>query len=224
MKKITCTLVLFFAALSQTQACVCGGSDKEMFEKADYVIIGTAMVNPDLDSRWDEFSDTPGKGSNVLLKVESVVKGDVKVKEKIFIYQQVKEEDIELLQKIYKKNKISCEIKSFFTDMNEKLAESNLVIARSGASTIAELIEIAVPGILIPLPSSADNHQDYNAKEMDEKNAGWLIEEGQNAQANLRNLVKSIEKDSSILKECSEQLKTMQQDSCQNIINIIQKI
>jgi hypothetical protein len=87
MKKISCTLVLFFAVLSQTLACACGGSDKEMFEKADYVIIGTAIVNPDLDSRWDEFSDTPGKGSNVLLQVESVIKGDVNVKEKIFIYQ-----------------------------------------------------------------------------------------------------------------------------------------
>ena len=87
MKKISYTLVLFFAALSQTLACVCGDSNKEMFEKADYVIIGTAMANPDLDSRWDEFSDTPGKGSNVILQVESVVKGDVKVKEKIFIYQ-----------------------------------------------------------------------------------------------------------------------------------------
>lgn len=87
MKKIPSTLVLFFAALSQTLACVCGSSDKKMFENADFVIIGTAMVNPDLDSRLNEFSNTPGKGSNVLLQVESVVKGDVKVKERIFIYQ-----------------------------------------------------------------------------------------------------------------------------------------
>ena len=165
------------------------------------------------------------QGAKIFSKMipEMVTNLSEEVKERIFIYQQVKEEDVEILQDIYKKNKVACEIKSFFTDMNEKLAETSLVIARSGASTIAELIEIEVPGILIPLPSSADNHQYYNAKEMDDKNAGWLIEEGPNAQSSLRKLVKSIEKDSSILKKCSVQLKTMQQNACQNIIDVIRK-
>ena len=143
------------------------------------------------------------------------------IKNKLSIYQQVKEEDIEKLKEIYSKEGIECEINSFFTDMDIKLSKSNLVIARAGASTIAELIELAVPAILIPLPSSADNHQYYNAKAMADKKASWLIIEEQNAASNLLKLVKSIGKDQSILKESIKQLENMRTYACKNIIEVI---
>ncbi len=145
------------------------------------------------------------------------------IKAKLFIYQQVKQEDIALIEEIYAKEGIDCEIKSFFTDINDKLNRANLVIARSGASTIAELIAVALPGILIPLPTSADNHQYYNAKEIADMNASWLLIEEPNVQNGLLKIVKSISKDSSILDKYSNKLKTLQQDACKNIIEVIMR-
>ena len=51
-------------------------------------------------------------------------------------------------------------------DLPERLAGSHLVIARAGASTIAELTAAGRPAILIPLPSATDDHQTANAREM----------------------------------------------------------
>ncbi|MCX6111831.1 MAG: undecaprenyldiphospho-muramoylpentapeptide beta-N-acetylglucosaminyltransferase [Proteobacteria bacterium] len=54
---------------------------------------------------------------------------------------------------------------------------TDLVIARSGASTIFELIASGVPSILIPLPTAADNHQYYNAKFLSDNGVAELIEQ-----------------------------------------------
>ena len=58
--------------------------------------------------------------------------------------------------------------------MRNKFANANLVISRSGASTISELIKVSLPAIFIPYPTAADNHQYYNAKEIvDMEVDGW---------------------------------------------------
>ncbi len=54
--------------------------------------------------------------------------------------------------------------KDFFINVDEILANANLVICRAGAGTIVDLINFKLPSILIPLPSSKDNHQFFNAK------------------------------------------------------------
>jgi UDP-N-acetylglucosamine--N-acetylmuramyl-(pentapeptide) pyrophosphoryl-undecaprenol N-acetylglucosamine transferase len=107
----------------------------------------------------------------------AILKLDEKIKKIIHVIQQVKPEDIELTEEQYQKNKISCEIASFFTDIDQKYANANLVIARSGASTISELIKLKMPSILIPLPSSAKGHQLKNALYLASKGAAEVIEE-----------------------------------------------
>ncbi len=51
------------------------------------------------------------------------------------------------------------------------------MICRSGSSTIAELSLLNKPFIAIPLPSSLDNHQYFNAKHYYDKNCCWLLDE-----------------------------------------------
>ena len=55
-------------------------------------------------------------------------------------------------------------LKDFFINVDEILANSNLAICRAGAGTIVDLINFKLPSILIPLPSSKDNHQFFNAE------------------------------------------------------------
>jgi UDP-N-acetylglucosamine--N-acetylmuramyl-(pentapeptide) pyrophosphoryl-undecaprenol N-acetylglucosamine transferase len=51
----------------------------------------------------------------------------------------------------------------FFADLPARIAAAHLVIARSGASTVAELAAIGRPAILVPLPHALDQDQSANA-------------------------------------------------------------
>lgn len=67
------------------------------------------------------------------------------------------------LQNQYHHAGISAVVRSFENQMHMAWLAGDLVISRSGASTIAEQIAMEVPGVLIPYPYAADQHQDKNA-------------------------------------------------------------
>lgn len=71
-----------------------------------------------------------------------------------------------LLQEKYKSLNINAIVKPFENRMDLAWRAADLMISRAGAGTIAEQLEFEVPGILIPYPAAADNHQDYNANFM----------------------------------------------------------
>ena len=54
-------------------------------------------------------------------------------------------------------------IAAYFPDLPAEMASSHIVIARSGASTVAELAMMGRPSILVPLPIATDDHQADNA-------------------------------------------------------------
>ena len=66
---------------------------------------------------------------------------------------------------------------AFFADLPERLSKAHLVVARSGASTTAELTVIGRPAVLVPLPHSLDNDQLQNAARLAELGAAWCIEQ-----------------------------------------------
>ena len=53
------------------------------------------------------------------------------------------------------------------------MAEAHLVIGRSGAGTVAELMAIGRPAILVPLPHALDDNQTPNAEILADAGAGW---------------------------------------------------
>jgi UDP-N-acetylglucosamine--N-acetylmuramyl-(pentapeptide) pyrophosphoryl-undecaprenol N-acetylglucosamine transferase len=82
------------------------------------------------------------------------------------VTQQCRAEDIESVRARYAALGIAADLATYIPDMPDKLAWTHLVIARAGASTIAELTVAGRPAILIPLPSATDDHQTANALEM----------------------------------------------------------
>ena len=91
------------------------------------------------------------------------------------------------------------------------------MITRSGASVLGELINIKIPFISIPLPTSADNHQFKNALYYKKKGFGYLIHE-KDINRELYSLIKSISIDKSLIKSI---LNNQSQYSDKNIfINI----
>jgi UDP-N-acetylglucosamine--N-acetylmuramyl-(pentapeptide) pyrophosphoryl-undecaprenol N-acetylglucosamine transferase len=68
-------------------------------------------------------------------------------------------------------------VSSFLDDMPARFAQANLVMARSGASTVAELAAAGKPAILVPFAAAADDHQTRNAEEMVKAGAALMLQE-----------------------------------------------
>ena len=99
------------------------------------------------------------------------------IRERVHITQQCRPEDLERVKALYAGLGISAELASFFDDVPECLANAHVVISRSGASTVAELLAVGRPAILVPYRHAIDDHQSLNAHAVDEVGAGWLIPE-----------------------------------------------
>jgi UDP-N-acetylglucosamine--N-acetylmuramyl-(pentapeptide) pyrophosphoryl-undecaprenol N-acetylglucosamine transferase len=82
------------------------------------------------------------------------------------VTQQCRAEDIDEARARYAALGIPADLATYLPDLPERLAWAHLVIARAGASTIAELTAAGRPAILVPLPSATDDHQTCNAREM----------------------------------------------------------
>jgi UDP-N-acetylglucosamine--N-acetylmuramyl-(pentapeptide) pyrophosphoryl-undecaprenol N-acetylglucosamine transferase len=95
------------------------------------------------------------------------------MKLRLSVVQQCRPEDIEQVREIYKNAEIRADLQSFFSDLPRRMAETHLVIARSGAGTVAELMAIGRPSILVPLPGALDDNQTPNADILARANAGW---------------------------------------------------
>lgn len=108
------------------------------------------------------------QGATVLGQVVPAGLGelDATLRHRLQVVQQCRADDIEQVREAYRKLEIPADLSTYIEDMPAKLGEAHLVIARSGASTIAELTVAGRPAILIPLPSAMDDHQTANAREM----------------------------------------------------------
>jgi UDP-N-acetylglucosamine--N-acetylmuramyl-(pentapeptide) pyrophosphoryl-undecaprenol N-acetylglucosamine transferase len=82
---------------------------------------------------------------------------------RLSIAQQAREEDIARVREVYARAKVTAEVAPFFSDLPARIAAAHLVVARAGASTVAELAAIGRPSILVPLPHALDQDQSANA-------------------------------------------------------------
>lgn len=101
----------------------------------------------------------------------------VKLRKNLRVSCQARPADQDAVTEIFKSAGITADVEAFFTDIPERMAEAQLVIARSGASTIADLTTIGRPAILIPLAISIRDEQTANATAMINAKAAVLIQE-----------------------------------------------
>lgn len=98
---------------------------------------------------------------------------------RLTVVQQAREEDLAALRGAYAKAKVAVHLASFFSDLPERIAATQLVIARAGASTVAELTAIGRPCLLVPLPHALDNDQLENATRLQEVGGGWCVRQSE---------------------------------------------
>jgi UDP-N-acetylglucosamine--N-acetylmuramyl-(pentapeptide) pyrophosphoryl-undecaprenol N-acetylglucosamine transferase len=97
------------------------------------------------------------------------------IRRRLKIVQQCRPEDLERVGSAYAEAGIAAELAAFFPDLPKRMAAAHLVIARSGASTVAELAVIGRPAMLVPLPHSLDNDQLRNATTLARSGGAWCI-------------------------------------------------
>jgi len=102
---------------------------------------------------------------------------DEDLRKKLVITQQAREEDATTLRFAYDRLGVKAEIAPFFPDMAARMAHAHYIIARSGASTVAEIAGIGRPALLVPYPFALDHDQAQNAAALEATGGVEVIEQ-----------------------------------------------
>ncbi len=105
------------------------------------------------------------QGARVMSDVvpPAIEKLEPALRARLHIVQQARPEDRARVADTYRRLGVTAEVDPFFADLPQRIAQSHLVVSRSGASTVAELAAIGRPSILCPLPHALDQDQLANA-------------------------------------------------------------
>ena len=108
-------------------------------------------------------------------------------------------------------------VNDFIEDMNAAYSACDLLLARAGATTIAELLNLGIPSILVPSPNVAENHQYFNAKSLSENGAAILIED-ENLTRQLADTVLNTLNDENKLSELKKKALAMSKPDAAKVI------
>jgi UDP-N-acetylglucosamine--N-acetylmuramyl-(pentapeptide) pyrophosphoryl-undecaprenol N-acetylglucosamine transferase len=117
---------------------------------------------------------------------------DADLRSRLKIVQQSRPEDLDNANELYRRAGVKAELSPFFRDLPQRMADAHLVIARSGASTVAELCVIGRPSLLVPLPHSLDNDQLENARALEAAGGGTLVVQSEFTPASLTRLLTDL--------------------------------
>ena len=119
------------------------------------------------------------QGARVLSDVvpEAIAALPAELRPRLRVAHQARKEDHDRVVAAYRDAGVTAEVRHFFDDVPRRFAEAQLVIARSGASTIADLTVIGRPAILIPLPTATNDHQSANARPLADAEAALMLPE-----------------------------------------------
>jgi UDP-N-acetylglucosamine--N-acetylmuramyl-(pentapeptide) pyrophosphoryl-undecaprenol N-acetylglucosamine transferase len=94
---------------------------------------------------------------------------------RLVVSQQCRTEDLQQVRSAYQETDINADLAAFFPNVAPRLVAAHLVIARAGASSVAELAVVGRPAILVPLPGAIDDHQSANARALADAGGAWVM-------------------------------------------------
>lgn len=140
------------------------------------------------------------------------------------ITQQAPYAEQQYLAKSYDDLNIKHELAEFFHNMPELYNKSQLVIARSGASTIAELTNVGLPAIFIPYPHASEDHQYFNAQALANNNASWCYRQADISASLLAQKLNELIMNRTLLENASKKLLSRKNDGASYLANTVLKI
>jgi UDP-N-acetylglucosamine--N-acetylmuramyl-(pentapeptide) pyrophosphoryl-undecaprenol N-acetylglucosamine transferase len=80
-----------------------------------------------------------------------------------------------MVRDAYRRAGLEADVQPFLHDMGTRMAHADLIVCRSGATTLAEITAAGKAAILIPLPTATDDHQRKNAEALASAGAASLL-------------------------------------------------
>ena len=96
-------------------------------------------------------------------------------KRRLRVVHQVRQPEMREALDAYAAEGVYSEIRDFFNDLPIRMRRAHLMIARSGASTVAEATALGVPSIFVPLPGSLDQDQAHNVRQLVKRGGAMVI-------------------------------------------------
>lgn len=143
----------------------------------------------------------------------------------LHVIHQTGERDYNEVQAAYAGIAISSEVHKFIDDMPAFFARVDLVLCRSGASTVAEIAAAGKPAIFVPFPRAADDHQRRNAEAMEQANAAVVLEETRLDEVWLADTIEVLLQDAARLAKMSDAARAMAHpDAAKEIAELAAKV
>lgn len=119
------------------------------------------------------------QGARVMAEIvpAAVERLSADLRARLSVVQQARGEDLDAVRATYARLGVEADCAPFFADLPARMAAAQLVISRSGASTVAELSALGRPAILVPLPHALDQDQFHNAGVLAEAGGAIRIEQ-----------------------------------------------
>ncbi len=142
------------------------------------------------------------------------------LRDRLQITHQTGEADRQEVLDAYRARGFKAEVQSFFYDMPLVLRAADLVIARSGAMTIAELTACGCPAVLVPLPQAIYNHQAKNAAVMEAAGAAVVLSQHELSGEHLAATIRELLSDPARLRQMRERSVSMRRiDAATRIVD-----
>ena len=128
------------------------------------------------------------------------------------------------MKNAYARKGFQADVRTFFNNFHEQYAAADLIVSRSGATTVAEIKAAGRAAILIPFPFATDDHQMKNARSMAEENAAMLIPNSELGGERLAAAVLDLIGDPERLKKIENNARRMAiLDAEQRIVDLVER-
>ena len=147
------------------------------------------------------------------------------LKSNLRVAHQARDEDAETAGATYAQAGIAADVQPFFEDVPSRFAEAQLVISRSGASSVADISVIGRPSILVPFAAATADHQTANARGLVEAGAAIMVPESQLTPASLSNSIETIlSNPDGALKMVQAALSVARPDATERLVEIVETL
>jgi UDP-N-acetylglucosamine--N-acetylmuramyl-(pentapeptide) pyrophosphoryl-undecaprenol N-acetylglucosamine transferase len=141
------------------------------------------------------------------------------------IIHQTGERDYNDVQAAYSRAGIQAEVSAFIDNMPQAFAHADLLVCRSGASTVAEITAAGKPAIFIPFPQAADDHQRRNAEAIAEGGAALLIPQSELTPQGLAQVIVELMLNRNRLPQMSERARALSHhDAAERVARMVAEL
>lgn len=141
------------------------------------------------------------------------------------VSQQAREAEVDTVRAAYDVMGISHSVEIFFTDMPERLAEAQLVVCRSGASSVADIAIVGRPAIFVPLAAAVRDEQTANARALHQAGAAAVLQESEFTPDHLAQVMSKVLGDAdTATRMASAALGQGKPDATQALVDLVEQV